>query len=87
MKAILEKKQFRLKKGAAAWRPKPVVEHVILRSILGDSLYYLCPGCGIPLSREYMNFCDSCGQKLGWSAVTELDRLSERSQEEEWDTE
>jgi len=31
----------------------------------GDS-YPLCPRCGSLTDREYMAFCDQCGQCLGW---------------------
>ena len=54
---------------APIWRAKPVTEHIVLKSSFGDSLYYLCPGCHTFLPREYMRFCDCCGQRLGWDAV------------------
>ena len=28
--------------------------------------YPLCPHCKTTVAREYMRFCDRCGQKLGW---------------------
>lgn len=28
--------------------------------------YYLCPRCHIPLDREFVSYCDRCGQHLGW---------------------
>lgn len=31
----------------------------------GDA-YAVCPRCQISLDREYMAFCDVCGQKLNW---------------------
>ena len=30
--------------------------------------YPICPRCGCMLTREYMRFCDCCGQKLEWSS-------------------
>ena len=36
----------------------------------GDSMYYICPKCGILLEREFMSYCDHCGQKLNWHRVT-----------------
>ena len=54
---------------APIWRTKPVTERIVLNSGAGESLYYLCPGCSIFLPREYMRFCDCCGQRLGWDAV------------------
>ena len=54
-----------------AWRPKPVTDRIVLQSSLGASLYYLCPGCEIFLPREYMRFCDCCGQRGGWEGILE----------------
>lgn len=31
-----------------------------------DTAYPLCPRCASALEREYVFFCDQCGQKLGW---------------------
>lgn len=31
----------------------------------GDS-YPICPRCDNTLEREYMRFCDRCGQRLDW---------------------
>lgn len=31
----------------------------------GD-IYPICPRCGMTIDREYMSFCDRCGQRLGW---------------------
>ena len=56
-----------------ARRPKPVTEHIILRSGPEANLYYLCPGCRTFLPREFMRFCDNCGQPLGWDDVPEED--------------
>lgn len=41
----------------------PVAAIVVYRS---QEAFPLCPRCGLPLEREYQNFCDRCGQKLGW---------------------
>lgn len=30
------------------------------------SIYYVCPRCKITLERDFMNFCDRCGQCLDW---------------------
>ena len=32
----------------------------------GGYSYPVCPKCGLTLEREYMNFCDRCGQRLDW---------------------
>lgn len=31
-----------------------------------NTSYPVCPKCEISLEREYMSFCDRCGQKLNW---------------------
>lgn len=33
----------------------------------GDS-YPICPRCDKSMPREYMRFCDRCGQRLSWFA-------------------
>ena len=33
--------------------------------------YALCPRCGQAMEREYVRFCDRCGQKLRWSHTDE----------------
>ena len=36
--------------------------------ILGDGyVYYCCPRCKITLDREFISFCDRCGQRLDWA--------------------
>lgn len=37
----------------------------VLELLHGDS-YPICPRCDSTVDREYMNFCDRCGQHLGW---------------------
>ncbi len=29
-------------------------------------LYYICPRCKISLERDFMSYCDRCGQRLDW---------------------
>jgi len=43
--------------------PMPVKEILLLPS--GDS-YPICPRCNLSMCREYVLFCDRCGQKLDW---------------------
>ena len=28
--------------------------------------YYICPRCNMTMEREFMAYCDRCGQCLGW---------------------
>lgn len=30
------------------------------------NVYPICPRCNVTLDREYMYFCDRCGQMLDW---------------------
>lgn len=41
----------------------PVRQRVYYANV---SAYPLCPRCGRSLNREFMHFCNLCGQKLGW---------------------
>ena len=43
--------------------PLPVKEVMVLKS---GSCYPRCARCGQSLEREYMCFCDRCGQRVEW---------------------
>lgn len=34
-----------------------------------EDCYPVCPRCKITVDREYMHYCDRCGQKLGWKKL------------------
>ena len=34
--------------------------------VLPDTSFFVCPQCGITLEREFVNYCDRCGQRLNW---------------------
>lgn len=42
---------------------RPVTQVRLLQS---GTCYPVCPRCKTLLDREYMRFCDECGQKLAW---------------------
>lgn len=44
--------------------PLLITEMIIFRDGYG---YYVCPRCHVTLDREFVNYCDRCGQKLGWA--------------------
>ena len=52
---------------AAAYR-RPLSVSVIVVTQNQDS-YPLCPRCGHWLEREYVGFCDTCGQRLRWDRI------------------
>ena len=43
----------------------PMQVTAVLVLTYGDS-YPICPRCDRSIDREYMSFCDRCGQKLDW---------------------
>lgn len=43
---------------------------------LGNEEYPVCPRCRCSLEREYMNFCDRCGQKLIWKNYGRTKRIA-----------
>ena len=48
----------------AGYRMKMPVTEVML--FPDGSSYYVCPRCHITMEREFMHFCDRCGQRLDW---------------------
>ena len=48
-----------------AYRFPLPVRKVLVYPIGGK--YPICPRCDVPIEREYMAFCDRCGQRLNWS--------------------
>ena len=46
--------------------PLPVTQVLVL---LHGDMYPICPRCDCTIDREYMNFCDRCGQRLGWKLL------------------
>lgn len=62
--ALLEKTQSIVDSEEIAYRLPLVVQET--RVFPNGDSYPVCPKCGLTLEREYMNFCDRCGQKLDW---------------------
>lgn len=61
------KHPIRLFVRAIAYRvPLPVTKVLVLPN---NNSYPICPKCLISLEREYMSFCDRCGQKLNWDLL------------------
>ena len=52
---------------AASYRAPMCVKEVrCFRLTGGLTSYPVCPRCQRTLDREYLRFCDSCGQHLDW---------------------
>ena len=55
---------MRLLMDAATYRiPLPVTKVI---AYTPSNVYPICPRCSVSIEREYMSFCDRCGQKLSW---------------------
>lgn len=47
--------------------PMMVKDMLIFRRYPENDIYYRCPRCQKLLDREFMAYCDCCGQCLDWS--------------------
>ena len=57
------KRSVALFTNAVSYRiPLPVTKVIAC----ANTTYPICPRCAVSLEREYMSFCDRCGQKLNW---------------------
>lgn len=41
-----------------------------IRYLSGYTTYPICPRCGSSMEREYVSYCDRCGQALDWSQLS-----------------
>lgn len=64
----------RARKELSFRRAMPVRETVFFTR--GDYTYPRCPRCKLTMDREYVRFCDRCGQRLDWSTFEEADVIS-----------
>ena len=55
-------------RGALSYRTALPVTKIVKYSLIGYCCP-LCPRCGGSLEREYVRFCDRCGQKLCWDSI------------------
>lgn len=57
-------------------RGMPVTEmRVSCSPFYGETGYYVCPRCSITMEREFMAFCDRCGQKLDWKDYKKVRKI------------
>lgn len=56
----------------------PVREVRIFSSSHGKTGYYICPRCSITMERDFMSFCDRCGQRLGWKGYRKAKKIYSR---------
>lgn len=60
--SLLERKAI----SAESYRVPMPVTHLRRYS---RTAYYICPRCNTTMEREFMAYCDRCGQCLGWKQV------------------
>lgn len=48
--------------------PMRITEMMVYMTMYGRTGYYVCPRCRVTLERDYMSFCDRCGQRLNWDS-------------------
>lgn len=57
---------------AQAAVPADALEVSAVRAYTGVcSEYALCPRCKMPMEREFLRYCGSCGQRLAWNRFRE----------------
>lgn len=49
----------------ASYRLKMPVKQIMV--FPDETGYAVCPKCHVTMEREYVDFCDRCGQRLGWN--------------------
>lgn len=53
---------------AESYRLPMLVTHL---RIFRHASYFICPRCKMTMEREYMAYCDRCGQCLSWKYLSE----------------
>lgn len=52
---------------SAGYRQKmPITEIMVFHTHFGETGFYVCPRCKLTLDRDFVSFCDRCGQHLDW---------------------
>ena len=46
--------------------PMSVTEVMAFETFHGKTGYYVCPRCSTTMEREFVSYCDRCGQHLSW---------------------
>ena len=46
-----------------------------VRIFWNNNIYYVCPRCDSSLDREYISYCDRCGQHLNWKNRKKVERI------------
>ena len=70
-------KADRLPLSEIRYRQKMRIREVMVFSspVYGKIGYYVCPRCSTTLEREFMPFCDRCGQRLDWRGYRKAKKI------------
>ena len=60
-------KQLNLLSALSYRRPMRIRELMVFPDMRPMDSYYVCPRCRITLEREFVRYCDRCGQCLDWA--------------------
>ena len=60
--------------------PMNVTDAMVFPRWPQDDIYYRCPRCQKLLDREFMAYCDYCGQCLDWSSCKTVSRTRRNPQ-------
>ena len=63
---------------AESYRAPMTITHLRAYS---TASYYMCPRCNTSLDREYMAYCDCCGQCLNWRLTSVLIGMGNQDKE------
>ena len=76
---LLSKTPVRFVADAISYRVPLRVKKVIYFS--ETSCFSICPRCDTIMEREYVQFCDRCGQRLSWYALSRAEVCYPRGRE------
>ena len=67
---------------ACSYRAPMMVREVMIFSHRFEKYgYYVYPRCQITVEREFMNYCDRCGQRLAWRGKKQIRLIYPRQKE------
>lgn len=73
---VSEKELRELRESASYRNPMQISEMTIYyNAYFGYIGEYICPRCKIQLERDFMSFCNRCGQKLSWKDYKKAKRI------------
>ena len=62
VKPRVDPREYRKPMTVTEWRK----DHIIFYGVPKDTYYPVCPRCKTSMDRDYVKFCDRCGQRLAW---------------------